>query len=174
MTASQIAHQLHGKKAGSRYMCRCPTGLHAHGDRNRSLSVGEKNGWVTLKCFTGCTRDEILAAMGLKIRDLALDEMPDPKALALAEKKRAQEKYRRKAAHLAWRRALDQAWFWRNRRDELGRMLAEDPENCKIASLFHAACSRFQTASAAELSAREKDICASGKKFNILNEFPMD
>jgi hypothetical protein len=75
MTASQIAHQLHGKKAGKRWQCRCPTGLHAHGDRNRSLSVGEKNGWVTLKCFTGCTRDEILAAMGLKLRDLALNEL---------------------------------------------------------------------------------------------------
>ena len=41
MTASQIAKSLHGKKAGKRWMCRCPTALHAHGDRNRSLSVWE-------------------------------------------------------------------------------------------------------------------------------------
>ena len=74
MTASQIARSLHGVKAGKRFMCRCPvTRLHAHGDRNRSLSVWEsKDGWVRLKCFTGCTRDEILAAMGLRIADLAL------------------------------------------------------------------------------------------------------
>ena len=76
MTASQIAKSLHGVKAGKRFMCRCPvTRIHAHGDRNRSLSVWEsKDGWVRLKCFTGCTRDEILAAMGLKVRDLAVNE----------------------------------------------------------------------------------------------------
>jgi hypothetical protein len=27
-----------------------------------------------LKCFAGCTRDEILSAMGLRVRDLALNE----------------------------------------------------------------------------------------------------
>jgi hypothetical protein len=75
MTASEIARQLHGRKSGRRFQCRCPTNLHAHGDRNRSLIVWENdNGWVRFKCFTGCSRDEILAAMGLKVRDLALNE----------------------------------------------------------------------------------------------------
>ena len=80
MTASELARQLHGKKAGKRWKCRCPTGLHSHGDRNRSLSVWESDdGWILLKCFTGCQRDEILAAMGLKVRDLALNEFnPNP------------------------------------------------------------------------------------------------
>jgi hypothetical protein len=74
MTASQIAKSLHGKKSGCGYMCRCPTGLHSHADRNRSLSVRESDdGWVTLKCFAGCRRDEILSAMGLRVRDLALN-----------------------------------------------------------------------------------------------------
>ena len=76
MNASTIARTLHGVKAGKRFMCRCPVSrLHAHGDRSRSLSVWESpDGWVCLKCFAGCTRDEILAAMGLKIRDLAVNE----------------------------------------------------------------------------------------------------
>ena len=76
MTASQIARQLHGVKSGKRFMCRCPvTRMHQHGDRNRSLSVWEsRDGWVCFKCFAGCTRAEILAAMGLQIRDLALNE----------------------------------------------------------------------------------------------------
>ena len=75
MTAQQIARSLHGQKAGKRWMCRCPTRLHAHGDRNKSLSVWEsEDGWVRLKCFTGCSREEILGAMGLKVRDLALNE----------------------------------------------------------------------------------------------------
>src|ERR1035437_556179 len=76
MTASQIAHSLHGKRAGKRWSCRCPVSrMHQHGDRNRSLSVWEsEDGWVCLKCFAGCTRAEILAAMGLQVRDLALNE----------------------------------------------------------------------------------------------------
>ncbi len=74
MTASQIARQLHGVKAGRRWSCRCPVSRnHAHGDRSRSLSVWEaEDGWVILKCFAGCSRDEILAAAGLQVRDLAL------------------------------------------------------------------------------------------------------
>jgi len=80
VTASQIAKQLHGKRAGKRWQCRCPTGLHAHGDRNRSLSVWEsEDGWVRLHCFCGCTRDEIISSMGIKIRALALNEFnPNP------------------------------------------------------------------------------------------------
>jgi hypothetical protein len=76
MTASQLAKQLHGKKAGKRWQCRCPcTTMHRNGDRNRSLSVWEsEDGWIRLHCFCGCTRDEILAALGLKVRDLALNE----------------------------------------------------------------------------------------------------
>lgn len=74
MTASEIAHQLHGKKSGRHWQCRCPTGLHSHADRNRSLSIGEsEDGWVVMKCFAGCSRDEILSAMGLRVRDLALN-----------------------------------------------------------------------------------------------------
>jgi hypothetical protein len=75
MTASQIARQLHGVKAGKRWSCRCPNGrMHQHGDRNRSLSVWEsEDGWVCLKCFAGCSRDDMLSAMGLQVRDLALN-----------------------------------------------------------------------------------------------------
>lgn len=76
MTASQIARTLHGVKAGKRWQCKCPVSrMHQHGDRNRSLSIGESDdGWVMLKCFAGCSRTEILEAMGLQIRDLALNE----------------------------------------------------------------------------------------------------
>jgi hypothetical protein len=54
---------------------RCPnTRGHKHGDRNPSVSVFlGKDQWVGFKCWTGCTRDEVLAAAGLKIRNLAPD-----------------------------------------------------------------------------------------------------
>ncbi|MHB1952164.1 MAG: hypothetical protein ACYCOU_00325 [Sulfobacillus sp.] len=74
MTVEEIARSLHGKKAGKRWMCRCPGPLHKHGDRNRSLSVWESDdGWVRFKCYAGCSRDDILTAMGLKVRDLAVN-----------------------------------------------------------------------------------------------------
>jgi hypothetical protein len=75
MTGSQIARRLHGIKAGKGWQCKCPNQLaHAHGDRSRSLSVREIGGWVRIKCFSGCTRGEILGAMGLSVRDLSLTE----------------------------------------------------------------------------------------------------
>ena len=76
MNASQIAKSLHGKKSGKRWRCCCPVSrMHQHGNRNRSLSVWESDdGWVRFKCFAGCTRDEIISAMGLQVRDLALNE----------------------------------------------------------------------------------------------------
>jgi hypothetical protein len=128
---------------------------------------------VRLKCFTGCQRDEILAAMGIKVRDLALNERPDPKAQALAEKARTAEEYRRKAAKRAWHKALEQAIFWRKRREELGNMLYENPESDKIASLFHAACRRSADASESELTALGKISWSRGIPIKTFNALPI-
>lgn len=50
-----------------RWMACCP----AHGDRRASLSVREfDTGVVGLKCFAGCTVDEVVAALGLRLEDL--------------------------------------------------------------------------------------------------------
>ena len=51
----------HGAKA------RCP----AHDDRRASLSVGESDdGHVLVNCFAGCSAEEVVSAMGLKLSDL--------------------------------------------------------------------------------------------------------
>ena len=42
----------------------CP----AHNDRNPSLSVTDKNGKILVRCFAGCTQDEVIGAL----RDLGL------------------------------------------------------------------------------------------------------
>src|SRR5713101_4251470 len=45
----------------------CP----AHSDREPSLSIGlGDDGQVLLKCFAGCSLDQIVAAMGITIADL--------------------------------------------------------------------------------------------------------
>lgn len=56
------------KKGGKGWTARCP----AHEDNERSLSVRErrKDDAVLIKCFAGCKVPDIMAAMGLNLRDL--------------------------------------------------------------------------------------------------------
>lgn len=63
------AHRCPPKKNGrDRWSCRCP----AHDDRSASASVRiMADGWITLKCYAGCSRDSILLALGLEWTVLA-------------------------------------------------------------------------------------------------------
>ncbi|GFP18678.1 putative DNA primase/helicase [Candidatus Hakubella thermalkaliphila] len=64
------------KKTGGVYTARCP----AHQDKNPSLSISaSSNGTVLLKCFAGCRVEDIVAALGLEMRDL----FPDTKEVSL-------------------------------------------------------------------------------------------
>lgn len=64
-----------------RYSCRCP----AHDDKDPSLSVRIKHGdKILLRCFSGCSAEEITASLGLKISDLYFEP--------LAEEKKAEKK----------------------------------------------------------------------------------
>ena len=54
-------------------MACCP----AHDDRNPSLSVRRApDGRVLVHCFAGCTLDAVLAALGLRLRDLRPEARP--------------------------------------------------------------------------------------------------
>lgn len=45
----------------------CP----AHDDKNPSLSIREyTSGWIDTRCWAGCTREEIVSAIGMRICDL--------------------------------------------------------------------------------------------------------
>lgn len=55
------------KQCNGFYMGRCP----AHNDTNPSLQITEgRDGTVLLRCFAGCTFNEICAASDIKTRDL--------------------------------------------------------------------------------------------------------
>lgn len=56
------------KQSGSGFIALCP----AHPDKQRSLSVSEKDGTILLKCFTGCKTEDIVVAIGLEMKDLFL------------------------------------------------------------------------------------------------------
>jgi hypothetical protein len=49
-----------------RWICRCP----AHSDRSPSLSIREADSRVLLHCFAGCEPGDVLAAIGLELKDL--------------------------------------------------------------------------------------------------------
>lgn len=67
--AERILSLLAGVKSTGpdRWIARCP----AHADRHPSLSVRETGGGTLLvKCWTGCGAADIVAALGLELRDL--------------------------------------------------------------------------------------------------------
>ena len=55
------------RKSGGGWIARCP----AHPDRRPSLSIREgRDGRVLLYCFAGCPTSDVVAALGLTMRDL--------------------------------------------------------------------------------------------------------
>ena len=91
MKAADFAALLqHVTRNGDRYMAACP----AHADANPSLSVRDRAPWTNLKCFAGCTTDEVLGALNLQRRDLHHDT-PSRRAVA-------QYAYRDENGHLLY------------------------------------------------------------------------
>lgn len=64
MNAEQIAHALGGKRAGNQFKCRCP----AHDDKDPSMLVFDGREAVQVRCMSGCSTLDIIAA--LKARGL--------------------------------------------------------------------------------------------------------
>lgn len=55
------------RKTGKGWSVRCPS----HEDKTASLSVSEgREGAILLKCFAGCTTEQIVGSLGLTIKDL--------------------------------------------------------------------------------------------------------
>jgi hypothetical protein len=62
-------------KCGKGWSVKCP----AHDDRNASLSIGEgDDGRILLKCHTGCSGEEVVAALGIDMKDLFAEPAPPP------------------------------------------------------------------------------------------------
>jgi putative DNA primase/helicase len=66
MDARDVTAVLGGVWNGSSGTCRCP----AHDDQNPSLSIRDGDDGVLLKCFAGCSFDEICDAAGIDPKDL--------------------------------------------------------------------------------------------------------
>jgi hypothetical protein len=71
VNAADFAARLdRARSHGGYWTARCP----AHDDHSPSLSVRDLDGYVTVKCFSGCDTDAIASAVGLTRADLR----PDP------------------------------------------------------------------------------------------------
>jgi hypothetical protein len=67
-TARQVFDILGGRRINrDSLICHCPCGLHAHGDRNPSLSVRDGDrGRLLLHCFAGGNYDDVVAGLRAK------------------------------------------------------------------------------------------------------------
>lgn len=71
MQIDEILSRFHNvKRTGDRqYIACCP----AHDDAKQSLSIGAGGGKILLNCFAGCDTRDIVAAVGLNMKDLYTD-----------------------------------------------------------------------------------------------------
>jgi hypothetical protein len=89
MTANELLPRFEGvrSRGAGKWATRCP----AHEDHSPSLSITEGDKGFLLKCWAGCTLDEITAALGLEIKDLFYDVLPDPRQRREVLQRRAKE-----------------------------------------------------------------------------------
>jgi len=75
MQLSEILQKLKSVKGdGCQYTALCPS----HEDKNPSLAVSEKEGKILLYCHAGCSKESIVAALGLEMKDLFIEANPAP------------------------------------------------------------------------------------------------
>jgi len=105
MTASELRLRLDAvrSRGTGKWSARCP----AHQDKTPSLSISEGERGLLVKCWGGCTLDEITAALGIKIKDLFFDGLPDPRQRREALQRRAKEQATQRAADKARGRRND-------------------------------------------------------------------
>ena len=70
MTMNELLPHLDGvQQRGTRWAARCP----AHADRSPSLQITEGDKGLLLKCWAGCSVQEICVSLGIKQHDLFFD-----------------------------------------------------------------------------------------------------
>jgi hypothetical protein len=77
------------KKNGERYLACCP----AHNDKSPSLSLARgDDGRALVRCWAGCETGDVLAAVGLEMRDLFSDNLSSEQRLEYRRKHLAKER----------------------------------------------------------------------------------
>ena len=87
MNLQNILSRLDGVRKGSgegQYMAKCP----AHEDRSPSLGVKDNGDKIIINCFAGCSVDDVVSAIGLKLTDLFASDMANGERLTEDDMKR--------------------------------------------------------------------------------------
>lgn len=86
-----------------KWSAKCP----GHKDNTPSLSIREGDRAVLVKCWAGCSLDAIASRLGIEIKDLFFDNLPDPRQRREAMQRRAKEHVAELAARQARGRRTD-------------------------------------------------------------------
>lgn len=98
MTLDELLPRLDSvrQRGNGRYSARCP----AHADTSPSLSISEGEKGLLLRCWAGCSVQEICASLGLQQKDLffdALDTNPQRRRAAAQDRDRRRDARERHA-----------------------------------------------------------------------------
>jgi len=107
MTTQALLHGLKGVRTTSnRWMALCP----AHDDMHPSLSIRQGDNGILLKCWAGCSLDDICVALGITMKDLFYDnhQQFDGRVNRQRSEERALQPKREKAALLIDARRIDE------------------------------------------------------------------
>jgi hypothetical protein len=105
MTAPEMLLRLDAVRSRGigKWSARCP----AHQDKNPSLSISEGERGLLVKCWGGCTLEEITGKLGVEVKDLFYDGLPDPRQRREALQRRAKEQAAQRTADKARGRTTD-------------------------------------------------------------------
>lgn len=99
-----------------------------------------------LKCWTGCTVEEVVAALGMTMMSLWYDAgETDPKKLAAAKRERDREDAALAVERKRLRYCVDQARTWETVSSALFLRLIERMDDDKLAALCHEALETART-----------------------------
>lgn len=70
MNASEVANRFNARREGKTWRAKCPV----HRSKGSTLAIYSNADHVGLHCFAGCSKDDILATVGLSWKDLLFDD----------------------------------------------------------------------------------------------------
>jgi hypothetical protein len=105
MTVDEFLQRLEGvrPRGAGKWSARCPS----HKDKNPSLAISEGDKGLLLKCWAGCELTAITGKLGLEIKDLFYDGLPDPRQRREAMQRHAKKQAAQRAADRARGRKAD-------------------------------------------------------------------
>ena len=105
MTTPEFLSRLEGvrSRGAGKWSARCP----GHEDKSPSLSITEGDKGLLLKCWAGCELTAITGKLGLEIKNLFYDGLPDPRQRREVLQRRAKEQAAQRAADKARGRKAD-------------------------------------------------------------------